>query len=835
MRIFFAVVLLMTQPLLVAQEKDSISRKTVQVHRIEASPKMDGSLDEAIWEKAAVASNFVERNPANGEPIPDSLHTEVKIFYDDSGIYFGAIMKDPEPGKIRKELTERDAIGNDDFFIILLNGYNDRQQSMQFAVTAAGVQYDAKMTNGREDSSWNAVWYSGVQITPAGWTAEFFIPYSELRFPEKKVQTWGLNMERDFRRSGTRYSWNHVDNTKGSYSLYDGELHGIENIQTPTRLSFQPYASTYVTNYDGETETSLNGGMDLKYGISDAFTLDMILVPDFGQTRFDDAVLNLSAFEVQYNEQRAFFTEGTELFTKGNLFYSRRVGGPPTGDIILDENEEISSVPASVDLINAFKISGRTDSGLGVGFFNAVTEKTEVEIGNRITGESRNAVIEPLTNYNVTVLDQRFGDNNSIALVNTSVLRNGGFRDANATGIYTDLTNKKNTLKYWANAEGSWVLQEATKFGAEAQAGISKISGKHRLNGEVVLRTKNYDINDLGYSGSTNYINYNGNYGFRYLQPKGSLNNLFLNFNIHHQRRLDPDLYSTLVLNFNSSFTTRNFFTFGGGFEATPLGQNDIYEPRVEGRFVKVPDYYDTWLWFSTDHRKNLAAELVLDWYKYDEKGRGILIFELQPRLRISDQFKISIGTKITSSDKEKGFADILDGEIIFGERNRRTLVNSIGSNFIFNNKMALNLAFRHYYSEVAYSKFYSLENNGGLIPRSSSPERTYDTTYNSWNIDLRFSWWFAPGSQLSLLYRNAIQSYLPQAHFNLNQNFGALFDEPQLNTISLRVSYYLDYNRMKNWFNFRSSSTPIRDLNENPTGVRHTRNGRYSGKVSFR
>src|SRR5690606_35071514 len=124
--------------------------------------------------------------------------------------------------------------------------------------------------------------------TDFGWVAEIFIPYSELRFPDKEQQIWGLNIEREVRRTRKRNVWSPVDNTKGSFAFYDGEIHGISNIDPPTRLSFQPYVSSYFTNYDGKSDITVNGGLDLKYGINDAFTLDMILVPDFGQTKFDE-------------------------------------------------------------------------------------------------------------------------------------------------------------------------------------------------------------------------------------------------------------------------------------------------------------------------------------------------------------------------------------------------------------------------------------------------------------------------------------------------------------------------------------------------------------------
>lgn len=783
-----------------AQTTDSIFRKKIVVSKVSTAPKIDGILDDKVWESAPIASNFIERQPVNGKPIPDSLKTEVKIIYDDLGIYFGAVMYDPEPDKILKELTERDEIGNDDFFFILLNGYNDRQQSLQFIVTAAGVQYDAKMTNDSEDSSWNAVWFSEVKINDDNWVAELFIPYSELRFPKKEVQTWGLNMEREFRRTRTRYSWNYIDNSKGGFSIYDGEIHGIENIKTPVRLSLQPYLSTYVNSFDGDSEVVFNGGMDLKYGINDAFTLDMVLIPDFGQTKFDETVLNLSAFEVQYAEQRPFFTEGTELFSKGGLFYSRRVGGAPSGYPNLNENETISSFPSKVDLVNATKVSGRTSGGLGIGVFNAVTKNAYATIQNSETQENREELVEPLTNYNVLVLDQRFGDNNSISVINTNVLREGSFRDANATAALLSITNKNNTFRYNVEAKSSWVLTDSTKFGMEGRAQVANISGKHRFTTAINFRTIDYDINDLGFSSNTNFINYYGYYGYRYLQPRGFLNNLNLNFNLNFNRRLQPDLYYAYNFNFNSNFVTKDFLAFGGGFEMTPFGVNDIYEPRVKGWYVKQPAYYNPWVWISTDYRKKFAVDLNTDFQKFDEKNRQIAEFRFSPRFRFSDKLKLITSVSAIFSSNEQGFVSFDNSQIIFGQRDRNTLITSLESQYIFNNKMAANVSFRHYFSEVDYHQYYTLQRDGSLEDNSfyTNP---HDTTYNSWNLDVRYSWWFAPGSQLTFLYRNSIESFFENSGFSFSENFDNLFEKPQFHSFSIRISYFLDYNRTKNYF----------------------------------
>lgn len=479
---------------------DKITRKTYQISKTTVKPKIDGLLDDEVWKNIPVANHFIERSPNNGRAESEGFRTEVKLAYDDIGIYVGAMMYDQHPEKIRKELTERDNIGNDDFFLITFNGYNDKQQSYVFFVTAAGVQMDSKIDSNGEDKSWNGVWSSRVKILDNGWSLEMFIPYSELRFPNKKVQEWGMNMGRSIRRKRREYNWNHIDNQKNSITLFDGILQGIQNIKPPLRLSFYPYASTYVNTYDGNTTTNINGGMDVKYGINEAFTLDVTLIPDFGQASFDRKVLNLGPFEQRFNEQRAFFNEGTDLFTKGGLFYSRRIGGSPSKYPTISKDEDIQKLPQKVKLVNAAKLSGRTSKGLGIGVFHAITAKTEAEIKNTQTGSVRKEIIEPLANYNVLAFNQRFRGNSSISLVNTHVLRNKNFRNSNVTGLYWDLRNKKNTYYYYGGVEGSYVYGNQRKFGTEVSTGVSKISGKTRYGLNTNLRTLDYDINDLGFT-----------------------------------------------------------------------------------------------------------------------------------------------------------------------------------------------------------------------------------------------------------------------------------------------------------------------------------------------
>ena len=797
----FLFLLIFTGSLFYSQKKetDSITRKKVFAAKAQSSIKIDGKIDDEQWINVPIAKNFIERTPNNGTPEPLNQKTEVKILYDDVGIFIAAKMYDSEPGKIAKELVERDNVGNDDLFGVVINGYNDKQQSLEFIVMPTGVQYDAKITNDNgEDSSWNGVWQSAAQIDDDGWSVEMRIPYSELRFPKNEVQTWGINFVRKVQRTKTSYDWNLVDNTKGSYLLYDGILEGIENINPPIRLSFLPYFSTYVNTYDGKTTKSINGGMDVKYGINDAFTLDTTLIPDFGQANVDQSVLNLSPFEQQFSEQRSFFTEGTELFNKGNLFYSRRVGGSPSKYPDTNDDEVVEEYPTQVKLLNATKISGRTNSGLGIGIFNGLTERTYAEIKNIATGTFREEIVEPFANYNVLVLDQRFRENSSVTFVNTSTLREGNFRDANVSALLLDLTNKANTYNFYGNAKGSYVNDEENIFGTELSAGFGKISGKHRFSINTEASTKDYDIDDLGYTGGTNYLSFNGYYGYRLLQPTKRFNNINVNVNLNHKRRLEEDLYGRLELNSNFSFTNKSFSDFGGGIEISFTKENDFYEPRSFGRHLQLPGYFDAWLWYNSDSRKKLRYTLSVDYHAYDEKGRNTVNIVPYVSYRFSDRLSASWNSSIQNSNNNTGFAGRNATDIFIGRRRVNSVDNSIGAQYTINDKMGLNFSFRHYYSEVNYKQFYTLKEDGTL---TNAPDFNRDNaTFNTWNIDLRYSWWFAPGSQLTLLYRNATQNYLSNSRINFKNNFNQLFDEPMANNISLKITYFLDYNKVKSW-----------------------------------
>lgn len=782
-----------------------IAKKSVSALRITKSPVIDGKLNEAFWSKAEEAKDFVMFEPGDGGNEREDKKTTVKIAYDNEAIYFGATMYDNNPEEIPMQFGGRDQFGNVDFFLISINPNNDGQNDTEFAVMSTGAQGDAKVSSGREDFSWNAVWDSEVTVTNNSWVVEIKIPYSALRFSNTNIQTWGINFHRRINKLNEQYVWNYIDKKVGEISQYSGEINGISNIKPPTRLSFSPYASSSYTTYDGESEFDNSIGMDLKYGINESFTLDATLIPDFGQTAFDDQVLNLGPFEQRYDEKRSFFTEGTELFGKGGLFYSRRVGNAPVNYDIVEENlntdEELINNPDKVNMINAVKISGRTKKGLGIGVFNAITEKTSATIKNNTTGETREEVTEPLANYNLLVLDQQFNKNSSVSLVNSNVLREGNFRDANVTALLFDISDKQNKF----NIVGNYKVSNVKEYG-ETINGYSAFLEFGKRSGNIQYEighwrvNDTYDIKDLGFQSRNNLANYFSQISYQIFEPTKKLSNFRISFENEFRYQNNPNKYSGNNFEINARFITLNRLAYGGKIESSIGNQYDFYEPRVEGRFFKENARFFTNAWISTDYRKKLAFDLRGFYFKrYNDTNKTYSI-NFSPRFRFSDKFQIIHAIDFRKSVNEKGYVNELEnGEIIFGNRDAKTITNTLTSKLNFSTKSSLALSFRHYWSPVVYdATFYELNNEGTLD--TSSYEENHDINYNIWNLDLSYSWEFAPGSQLVALYRNSIFNEDDLSDLSFKENLDNLFKEPVTNNISLKLIYYLDYNKLKTW-----------------------------------
>ncbi|MBP6183030.1 DUF5916 domain-containing protein [Flavobacterium sp.] len=774
-------------------------KKTLQAKSTAENIAIDGKINEESWKTAPIATDFIMYEPDNGKPISENKKTEVKVLYDNTAVYISAILYDDEPDKISRELTNRDNFGISDNFSVSINGNNDGQQDFRFFVSAAGVQMDCLATEDLEDFNWDAIWDSEVSITNFGWVVEMKIPYAALRFSKAAKQTWGLNFKRNIKRDAQdqSYTWNFVDTKISSIITQEGILEGIENIKTPTRLFLIPYTSAYYQQDDYASDKTLKAGMDIKYGINDAFTLDAILVPDFGQTKFDNAILNLEPFEQQFDENRAFFTEATDLFSKGNLFYSRRIGGAPTTEPTTEVNEVVTEYPSSTDLLNAVKVSGRTEKGLGIGFLNAITEKTYATIQDTISGATRKEVIEPLTNYNVLVLDQRFNQNSSVTLVNTNTIRNGDFRDANVSALLFDLNTKANTYKLSGDFKYSSINELEDYDGFKTQLSFAKTSGKYRYLFSGKYLSENYDINDLGIIFVNNYHAGYAEMTYRIINPTKVFNSFKINQNINVDiQNTTGKTQETWYKAVMTATTLKNHY-IEGLFQVNPVDRYDFYEPRVNGRYVYIPKSIIGYAQFYSNDNRPFHYEVELTTEKFDEENRNTYKLFGGIKYRFNDKLSLSYNFQYTRKVNDRGWVDFDNDDIIFAERNREIAEHYFTGKYSINNKMTFNLIARYYWSYAENHEFFTLQDDGHLTPNPSYSENK-NRNFNSWNLDFSYSWWFAPGSEISVLYRNYALESTNLVEKNTHTNLSNVFDTNLTNILSVSIRYYIDYNSLK-------------------------------------
>ena len=782
-------------------------RKTINTTRVTNAPKIDGILDDEAWKKAELCKDFMIFKPENGAPVPAEYQTVVKVVYDDEAIYISAQMNDPDPAGIPKEFAVRDNFSQADFFLVTINPNDDGQNPFEFIVQSTGNQADSKVSNGNEDFNWSAVWESDVSTDDKGWNVEMKIPYRALRFANRPIQSWGFNFHRRLEKLNSQHTWTHIDNSVGRWTQYDGLIEDFRNIEPPTRLNLYPYASATSTTFEGKTDFNWSVGMDIKYGLTDNFTLDATLIPDFSQVGFDDVVLNLGPFEQQFTEQRQFFTEGTELFNKGNLFYSRRIGSSPIDQFdvssSLSSDEEIIDYPGKVTMLNAIKISGRTKKGLGIGFFNAVTEKTNATIKNNNTDKVRKEVIDPFTNYNILVLDQQFNQNSTISLINTNVTRDGRFRDANVTALNWHLETKDS--KY--NIDGSVKMSNISDVvntpstGYTLDNSIGYGAGNWRWEAGYSFENKDFNPNDFGILFSNNQQSIYANGGWRTLQPTKNFNRY--NFNFYNQLNYQhySGVYTGYEAGLNYNAQTKKRFSFGGNLNYESENK-DFFEPRqgsTSGVYFLQPERKNINAYISTNSQKKLELNANGYYTGYSKNPKSGYGFSISPRYRFTNQFSLRYQLNFNKTKNDQGFVDEDASNVIIGMRDRKNYTNTISGKYSFSTNSSLSLSFRHYWGSVNYNDYFNLNTEGGLDPNTNYTGE--NVNFNSWNLDLNYIWQFAPGSQLIAFYRNSIFNSDTASSLDFFQNLDNLFEQSQSHTFSVRFVYFIDYNAIKNIF----------------------------------
>ncbi len=793
-----------------------MAQKIINTQKTQETITIDGILDEECWKHAEIAKGFTQVRPIAGDSASQS--TEVKVVYDDQAIYFAAICYD-DVNTMSKILSQRDRYNaNTDYFSIMLDTYNDQLNGFVFSVSTMGVQYDAKIYSSTYSSRLDMIWYSEVQHTEFGWVAEIKIPYSAIRFAKGDVQDWGINFTRYISVNREEASWNEIKPDLENIVTQSGKLKGLKDIEPPLRLFLLPYISGYAQHFPVNLEDqnnwgyNINGGMDIKYGINEAFTLDMTLIPDFGQVVTDNVVLNLSPFEVRFDENRQFFSEGVELFEKAGLFYSRRVGMSPMGrDNVrgqLQENEQIIDNPNSSRLYNASKISGRTKSGLGIGIFNGVSAAQFATVADTTNNATRKIETSPLTNYNVLVLDQNLKNNSSITFTNTNVLRDGHHYDANVSGLNSNFNTKDN--KYFLSLNGalSQIFRSKIELGHNLSFGLGKQKGNFIYNANYSELSDTFDPNDLGFLFNNNQRTLSTTLGYNVYKPVWVLNRIWTDFTASYTKLYNPDVFNNFEVNGGIGITNKKFHSANLRFNAGSVSY-DYFEPRTPGYFFIAPRWFNLNGWISSNYQKKFALDVSLGASKINNDDWREFSLGVSPRLRVSDKMFLVYRFDLDMKIKEQGYAlpffgiPNVQNAIIFGKRDVNTTTNVIEMTYTMNNKMGITFRLRHYWSTVAYFNFYELQTDGylteseetGLNPDNSS---IYNTSYNAFSIDMVYRWVFAPASELNIVWKNNIFTSSNFEEIAYLQNLRQTLETSQLNSLSFRLVYFLDYQMLK-------------------------------------
>lgn len=788
---------------------NSIAQYSLNALRIDEKISIDGKGLEPAWDKAeATHEKFKTTRPVPGQTTRNS--SEVRVLYDDNALYFLVQCFDT-PDSISKVFTIRDDYNaNADIFSIYLDTYNDRQNGFYFGITSTGVQLDGKVLANDVNDQLNLVWESSVKWNDQGWCAELKIPYSALRFVEKETQDWNINFTRQIARIREQSSWFPVNPDFENYLVNSGKIRGIEHIKPPLRLSLIPYVSSYLNQQSpSKYARSFFGGMDVKYGINEAFTLDVTLVPDFGQVIFDNQVLNTSPFELQFNENRQFFTEGMELFNKSGIFYSRRVGVQAPWEVLktnLKQDEVISGIQGMPQLYNASKFSGRTKKGLGIGVFNAISAPSTGSAYNTVTNETREFLAAPLTNYNTVVFDQNLWQNSSVTLTNTNVLREGNFYDANVTALNSNMNFKDNL--YFVNGKAT-LSQKFKSKQNEVGYNMGVSAGKQRGNLIYSINyfeeDDRYDNNDLGFNPVNNRRLISASAGYRRFKPLGNFVRMTTNLSVSYNRLYAPNVYTESNLDWSAFALTKSFDAFGINAYTAFTDKYDYFEPRTWGSYFVVPRWYGGGGWISTNYQKPLAIDANLYYVGFSRNSQWKnLNFSLSPRIRLSKKMLLVAEWSLEQQLNDRGFAvqfsspvDNVNG-ILFGERDRTNLSQFLEFNYTITNMMNLSLRTRHYWSILEYHAFFTLNADGSLSPNGSlgldaQGNSAFNLNYNALTIDCAYRWVVKQGSELSFVWKSSVFSSVKDISPDYFQNMNDLFNSGLFNSFSIKFLYWLD------------------------------------------
>ena len=694
---------------------------------------IDGRLDEAAWTSAVPASRFVQREPVEGAD-PDKA-TQVRVLYDADAIYIGARMFDDHPEHIGRQLVRRDERGQFDLFSVSIDPNNDKRTGYQFRVSAAGVQRDAYLYDDvRQDDAWDAVWESAVTIDDRGWVAEMRIPLSQIRYESTdSSQSWGVNFMRrclatneiiDFAlQSRLRY---------GRVSVL-GRLNGLVLPSDTRRLDVRPYflggartarAEQGNPFFDG-SDFNARAGFGARYGIGSNYHLVATINPDFGQVEVDPAVVNLSAFETFFQEQRPFFVLDAQLFDFGlsgrdELYYSRRIGRQPRGGT--PDGADFADIPTETSILGAAKITGRSPGGLSIGALTAVTGRESGKAYTIADGSTEEFTVEPRAEFGVfrvrrdfrngasqfggvgTLMHRALPDDGAFDYLTSEAFSAGMDFEHNWGGtrsrdwaVYGYLVGSRvqggteALIRLQRSSNHYFQRPDATRFAVDSTA--TAMNGYNwRLqfakrdgspwSGSVWFAeiSPGFEINDLGFSRSGERLDGGARLEYRNITPGRIFRNYRLNaftfYNFRHEALDDPWSWSS----WRHAYKSGAFFA-GADFELDNYWEIEFdtrYSPTRfsdtstrGGPVMERPGGYSIGMEVTSDRRKRVSLRSGLD-YESVQHGGYEWRTGIDASIRPSPNFELEVSPYIRWERNPSQYVtrtDVLAYEPTYGSR----------------------------------------------------------------------------------------------------------------------------------------------------------------------
>lgn len=805
-------------------------------------PVIDGRDDDDVWRLAPVISDFTEFQPTEGKA--PRFRTEARVAYDAGNFYVFIRAFDPHPDSILQLLGRRDFRTASDQLKIVIDSYHDRRSGYEFAVNPAGVKRDYSISSDvEEDDAWDAVWDVGTTVDSLGWTAEFRIPLSQLRYAPGAANTFGFGIWRDIQRFSERVSWPVYRPSQAGFASQLGEVTGLEGLGSPKRLEVSPYAVAKNEPIQGTLGTERNqqftAGADIKYGLGSNLTLDATVNPDFGQVEADPSVLNLSAFETFFQERRPFFVAGSGIFGFGvncsqvncngeNLFYSRRIGRRPQ---LRDDNDARS--PTASTILGASKLTGRFPGGLTFGFLDAVTSREEGTPGN---------TIEPATNYAMVRAQQDYRNgltgvgfaltavNRSLDSYTEDVLRRSAyvgavdFRHRFAKGRYQisgsfDFSRVAGTAAAITRTQSSPVhnyqrpddgialdTTRTTLTGDAQEIYFGKVGGGLiRFQSSFQRRSPGFEANDMGFLLRAGQESWNNWMGLNFTRPASFYLRGFWNFNFW-QYWAPGNLTTERAVNTNAHFQLKNHWWLHAGGTLGQLGGVYCDNCARGGPAVREEPYISPWLGIESDDRLKIKPFLWLNYWR-GEGGRGeFKNINPQVDLRVSSRFNASMGLSMSWNTDDwayYGRFDTLGTHYTFAHLEQKTGSINARMDYTISTTLTLQVYASPFVSKGQYSNIREL-NNPRAPDYPSRFQPYFDTNVTSnpaafnfkqFNSNVVLRWEYRPGSTLFVVWGQAREGFDgAMGTRTMSGDFRDLFRKYPKNTFLVKASYWLNW-----------------------------------------